>query len=92
MKKLITICAAVAALALFAGNVQANHGMYGNSGFHQHSISHNQGLVQPQLHSHWHNTSHYDYHPATVVPHGNHLHVNPGHYDRHQTGHYDRHW
>ena len=30
---------------------------------------------------------HYDYHPTTVVPHGNHYHVQPGHYDYHQSGH-----
>lgn len=28
-------------------------------------------------------SGHYDYHPTTVVPHGNHLHVQPGHYDYH---------
>jgi hypothetical protein len=38
----------------------------------------------------WHDTSHWDYHPAQVVPHGNHLHIVPGHYDYHQTGHW--HW
>lgn len=38
--------------------------------------------------SYYHDTSHYDYHPTTVVPHGNHLHVIPGHYDYHQTGHW----
>ncbi len=37
----------------------------------------------------WHDTSHYDYHPTTVVPHGNHYHVQPGHYDLHRSGHYD---
>lgn len=36
----------------------------------------------------WHDTSHYDYHPTTVVPHGNHYHVIPGHYDYHRTGHW----
>lgn len=39
----------------------------------------------------WHDTSHYDYHPETYVPHGNHLHYVPGHYDLHQSGHYDYH-
>lgn len=42
------------------------------------------GYTQPR----WHDTSHYDYHPTTVVPHGNHYHVIPGHYDYHQTGHW----
>lgn len=34
----------------------------------------------------WNNQGHYDYHPTTVVPHGNHLDVVPGHYDYHQNG------
>ncbi|MEZ6061247.1 MAG: hypothetical protein R3C19_12855 [Planctomycetaceae bacterium] len=38
----------------------------------------------------WHNTSHYDFHPTTVYRHGNHYHVQPAHYDFHQTGHVDR--
>jgi hypothetical protein len=38
----------------------------------------------------FHNTSHYDYHPAHLQQHGNHFHYVPGHYDYHQTGHY--HW
>jgi len=37
--------------------------------------------------SYYHDTSHYDYHPGTYVPHGNHLHYVPGHYDYHRTGH-----
>jgi len=36
----------------------------------------------------YHDTSHYDYHPGGFVPHGNHYHYQPGHYDYHQTGHY----
>lgn len=98
MKKLITICAVVAALALFAGNVQAGgcgYGGYGGySGYSGHGC-HSQGYggyVQPQPHAHWHDTSHWDYHPTQIVPHGNHYHVVPGHYDYHQTGHYDYHW
>lgn len=38
----------------------------------------------------WHDTTHYDYHPGGYVPHGNHLHYVPGHYDLHQSGHYHR--
>lgn len=41
------------------------------------------------LHRDYHDTSHYDYHPATIQRHGNHYHYQPGHYDYHQTGHYD---
>jgi len=36
---------------------------------------------------HGHSQGHYDYHPTTVVPHGNHYDVIPGHYDYHYTGH-----
>ena len=39
----------------------------------------------------WHDTSHYDYHPADYVPHYNHYHYVPAHYDVHHTGHWD-HW
>lgn len=38
----------------------------------------------------WHNTTHYDYHPGMIVPHGNHYDYIPGHYDLHRSGHY--HW
>ncbi len=37
----------------------------------------------------YHDTSHYDYHPGYVLPHGNHLDVVPGHYHFHRDGHYD---
>ncbi len=36
----------------------------------------------------YHDTSHYDYHPTTILRHGSHFHVQPGHYDFHRTGHY----
>ena len=36
----------------------------------------------------YHNTSHYDYHPAQLVPHGNHFHHQPAHYDFHPSGHW----
>ncbi|NNJ25664.1 hypothetical protein [Alienimonas chondri] len=32
-----------------------------------------------------HGAGHYDYHAPTVVPHGNHLDVTPGHYDFHRS-------
>lgn len=38
----------------------------------------------------WHDTTHLDYHPGGLVPHRNHFHYVPGHYDVHRTGHY--HW
>ena len=31
---------------------------------------------------------HYDYYPSTVVPHGNHAHVIPGHYHYHRGSHH----
>ena len=35
----------------------------------------------------YHDTSHYDYYPSRIVPHGDHLDYIPGHYRYHQTGH-----
>ena len=42
-------------------------------------------------HYHYHDTSHYDYHPPSVRWHGNHFDVTPGHYHYHRQGHWDRH-
>lgn len=42
-------------------------------------------------HLHWHDTSHYDYVPSRIIPHGNHYHVQPGGYIWHQQGHFDLH-
>ena len=42
-------------------------------------------------HGHWHDTSHYDYHPGGFQRHGNHYHYVPGHYDFHRDGHWDYH-
>ena len=42
-------------------------------------------------HSHWHDTSHYDWHGPSLVPHGNHYDYVPGHYDYHHDGHWDHH-
>jgi hypothetical protein len=36
----------------------------------------------------WHDTSHYDYHRPSLVPHGNHYDYVPGHYDYHRSGHW----
>lgn len=38
----------------------------------------------------WHDTTHLDYHPGGFVPHRNHFHYVPGHYDVHRSGHW--HW
>ncbi len=42
-------------------------------------------------HRRWHDTSHYDYHGPSLVPHGNHYDFVPGHYDFHRSGHWDHH-
>jgi hypothetical protein len=42
-------------------------------------------------HSHWHDTTHLDYHPGGFVRHRNHYHYVPGHYDVHHDGHWDHH-
>ena len=70
-----------------------NHGGRHIGGFGGTSPSHfnpapfypSGSCIQPPV---WHNTSHLDYHPGSFVPHGNHLHYRPGHYDLHQTGHW----
>jgi hypothetical protein len=42
-------------------------------------------------HSHWHDTTHLDYHPGEYVRHRNHYHYVPGHYGVHENGHWDHH-
>jgi len=46
---------------------------------------------QGRVHRQYHDTTHYDFQPATAVRHRNHLHVQPAHYDLHRTGHIDSH-
>jgi hypothetical protein len=90
MKALLT-CAVLAAVALFAGSANADC-YYGHGGYTYCAPSY---FVQPhfvQPHLHWHDTSHWDYHPTQIIDHGCHYHVIPGHYDFHETGHYDLHW
>lgn len=56
-------------------------------GLGNYGYGHNHGYgYRPPV---WHDTSHYDYHPGGLVPHGNHYHYIPGHYDYHRTGHWD---
>ncbi len=65
-----------------------------NSGYGGHS-GHVGYPVYGGYHPHiWHDTSHYDYHAPSLVPHGNHYDYVPGHYHQHQTGHWDHypHW
>lgn len=37
------------------------------------------------------NRGHYDWHPTSLVPHGNHYDIQPGHWDYHRGGHYGHH-
>ncbi len=95
MKKAVALCAVVAVLAIFAGSAQAQcgygYGGYGYGGYSYGAGAYNYGFVG-RPHYHWHDTSHWDYHPTRIVPHGNHFHVQPGHFHYHNTGHWDRHW
>ena len=105
-KLLIGCCVLVLTLSLGTGSAQAQgygggyrsgygYGSGGHSGHRHHHHHHNGsgwgyggygGYAQPR----WHDTSHFDYHPTTIVPHRNHVHVVPGHYDYHRSGHW--HW
>ncbi len=73
-------------------NVGRGYGGYGYGGYgYGQGISVN--YYRPSYYNPgpvWHDTSHLDYHPPVAVPHGNHYHVQPGHYHQHQTGHWDR--
>ena len=74
------------------GNAGFRSGYRGyNAGYGGHSGRYGYPAYGGNGYRTWHNTSHYDYHTPSVVPHGNHYHVVPGHYDLHQTGHWDRH-
>jgi hypothetical protein len=59
---------------------------YGRHGYRRHGYSGWGG------HSHWHDTTHLDYHPGYVVPHYDHYDYVPGHYDVHYDGHWDYHF
>jgi hypothetical protein len=101
MKALI-LTAAVAVTTLALGGQEAKADWYGgyNYGGYGYPVATYSGhvhhganpWVNPGLgHYDWHNTTHLDYQPATVVPHYNHFHYQPGGYILHQTGHYDLH-
>ena len=73
-------------IRLSFGTGRGYHGGYGHHGYGYRSRGFNR---YPTYRApRWHDTSHYDYHPGGYVPHGNHLHYVPGHYDFHQTGHF----
>jgi hypothetical protein len=67
-----------------------NHSGPSFGGYRYSGFGYNQGWIQPR-HSHWHNTSHWDYHPGSYQQHYNHFDYVPGHYDRHRSGHWDHH-
>jgi hypothetical protein len=54
---------------------------YGRSGHGHHGHGHH----------HWHDTSHYDFHPGGYERHYDHYHYVPSHYDWHREGHWDHH-
>jgi hypothetical protein len=89
MKKIIAACALFG--AMFAGST-ADAQWWGYreyrptySGYWYQAPSY---WYQQPYYRQWHDTSHWDYHQPQVVPHGNHYHVQPGHYDYHQDGHW----
>ena len=101
-KKLLPALALVAAITFaFGGEAKAQFGHgwgpgHGHSGHvyqpvapshwgHGHQTHYpNFGWRQPT----YHDTTHLDYHAPTIRRHGNHLHVQPGHYDVHRSGHW----
>ena len=66
-------------------------GYGGHSGYGSGYSRFNSGYSGYGGHGHrtWHDTSHYDYHAPSLVPHRGHYDYVPGHYHRHQTGHWD---
>lgn len=72
----------------FSIQIGSSRGYSNYGGFNRGHYGYGGGVA----HRTWHDTSHYDYHPPTLVPHRNHYHVIPGHYDLHQTGHWDTHY
>src|SRR5262245_22621061 len=87
-----------------AGVRYQNAAQYGNySGYGKYGGYHRQpdvsfystfsdwGRQNSHGHDHWHDTSHYDYHPGGYVPHYDHFDYVPGHYDYHREGHWDHH-
>ncbi len=97
MKKLMIACVAVAGFAFFnTPQVEAGSGFrfsvnVGHRNFGRHGFRNNYRWGYGRVHSVWHDTSHYDYHPGGYVRHRNHYHYVPGHYDYHRTGHWDTH-
>ncbi len=79
------------------GHGHYGHGHYGGYGGYGGGYYNNSFYSRPSYNSFYgggyyggghYNYPHYDYHPTTVVPHGNHYHVIPGHYDFHYGHHH----
>jgi len=85
------------------GNGYAVQGQFGGPRYSTHGTFNRQPVYQQnfrgqnfrgqggRVHRQYHDTTHYDFQPATATRHGNHLHVQPAHYDLHRTGHVDSH-
>lgn len=65
------------------GGFNSGWGGYNQSGFGGYPS------YGSHVHRTWHNTTHLDYDPPSLVPHRGHLDYVPGHYDLHRTGHWD---
>jgi hypothetical protein len=104
MKSLMLAAVAMAAVFGLGATAEAGHKHHGHGHAHGHHNHYPSGyglnfrfggypiyaspvapIYRPQV---YHDTTHYDYHPSTVYRHGNHYHVQPGHYDLHRSGHW----
>ena len=90
-----TVAAALVMMAMSnVVNTASAHDHGRSYGGHSHSQGYryggNSGYVPRYTPSYpvYHDTTHYDYHPGSFVPHGGHYHYVPGHYDLHRTGHF----
>jgi len=68
------------------GHPHGGYRHFGHSRHAPHSVFHGSGHWGG--HGRWHDTTHLDYHPGGFVPHFNHFHYVPGHYDVHHSGHF----
>ncbi|WP_437202311.1 hypothetical protein [Planctomicrobium sp. SH664] len=86
----------LAGTSAFAGGHHGHHhggyGGHGRVGTRYFYNTPSYGYVRPYYGGNYgpvfHDTSHWDYHGPTIVPHRNHFHVTPGHYHYHQSGHW----
>lgn len=64
-----------------------HYGHYGH-GYHSYHPGYYGHRSHHGHHGYYHDTTHLDYHPPQIVPHGNHYDYVPGHYDLHRSGHW----